>query len=579
MSDEMGANQVNRRDVLRSGAVVGGGLLASVVAGGSVAQGSDDQTGVHGYISHSSYRKVTGADDVDCVPNVEGWGDTFYIPRVAEDGDGETGVSVEVPAPSERGGTTEQYEAFTATADEHVELAGGPSGHGPWKEPCGSWVFVTDDGALETETVYRVSTASSSGPGEHDYEGVTATDSGGDEIGSPMDLVEVSLEEVPPAERWSQVETLTRGGLDAGFGAATALDGDTAVVGADGEAAAYVFILTEAGWVKQAKLGDDVDIIGNDVAISGETVLVDAPNDAVEQNDSVCVFTRSDGRWEKQATLAPDELSVDDGFATAFDIDGDTAVVGAPEADGTSEDSDGTVYVFTRSDGTWSQQTTLEDDRTDVDDAAGGLGDDVAIAGDTVVAAAPYTIDYDRGYSDVGGAFVFTRSDGTWSQQAFLRSDDSIDEDRQGLSVAIEDDSAVVASHEAHRDDATGDDAGAVWVYTRDGTEWSQQAKLTPDDWATGNWFGYSISLDSDRLLVGSDIFDGLVNDAQGAAYIFTRSGTDWSQLTKFTAGDGEPQEKFGSDVALSGDAAFICAENGRGGSAARSGLAYLFQR
>ncbi|MBX0287433.1 FG-GAP repeat protein [Halomicroarcula sp. F28] len=578
MSDETGADQMNRRDVLRRGAVVGGGLLATAFAGGSVtAQDSDDHE--VGYISHSSYRKLTGAEDVDCVPNVEGWGDRFHVTRVAEDGDSETGVSVELPDQSAGGETTQQYEAYTATADEQVELAGGPSDHGPWKEPCGSWVFVEDDETLETDTVYRVSTESSSEPPDADYEGVTATDSDGDEIGSPMDLVEVSLEQVPPAERWSQVGTLTRGGLDAGFGAATALDGDRAVLGADGEAAAYVYTLTDHGWVMDAKLGDEVDVIGNDVAISGETVLVDAPDDAVEQNDSVCVFTRSDGRWEKQATLGPDDLEADDGFASAFDIDGDTVVVGAPEADGTSEDSDGNVYVFTRSDDSWSQQSKLEDDRTGLEDTAGGLGYDVAIDGDTVVAGAPYTIDYDRGYSDVGGAFVFTRSDETWSQQAFLRSDDGIDGDRQGQSVAIESDTAVVASHDAHKDDAFGDDAGAAWVYSRDDSNWSQQTKLTPDDWAPRSWFGYAISLDGDRLLVGSDVYDGLGNDAQGAAYVFTRSGTDWSQLVKLTADDGEPYDKFGSDVALSGDAAFICAEDERGGSAARSGTAYLFQR
>ncbi|MFC6757382.1 FG-GAP repeat protein [Halomicroarcula sp. GCM10025894] len=357
------------------------------------------------------------------------------------------------------------------------------------------------------------------------------------------------------------------------------MDGDTAVVGADGAAAAYVYTLTDDGWVMEAKLGDEVDVIGNDVAISGETVLVDAPNDAVEQNDSVCVFTRSEDRWERQATLAPDDLEADDGFASAFDIDGDTVVVGAPEADGTSEDSDGIVYVFTRSDESWSQQSKLEDERTDVEDTAGGLGHDVAIDGGTVVAGAPFTIGYDRGYSDVGGAFVFTRSDDSWSQQAFLRSDDAMGGDRQGQSVAIEADTAVVASHNAHKDDVSGGDAGAAWVYSRDGSNWRQRAKLTPDDWAPRGWFGYSISLDGDRLLVGSDVYDGLGSDAQGAAYIFTRSGTDWSQLAKLTADDGEPYDKFGSDVALSGDAAFICAEDGQGGSAARSGTAYLFQR
>jgi len=578
MSEETGAKLVNRRDVLRSGAVVGGGLLATAVAGGSVAA-QDDQTGGVGYISRSSYRKITGSDDVDCVPNVEGWGNTFYVRRVAEDGDGETGVSVEVPDESGADGTYEQCEAYTITADEDVDLSGGPSGHGPWQQPCGSWVFVGDSGTLETDAVYRVATVQTTESLADGYRNVTATDADGDEIGSPMELMRVSVERVSPAEQWSQVGKLERGALDAGFGKATAMDGTTAVVSADGEGAVYVFTLTDHGWSKQAKLGDEVDIIGREVAISGETILVDAPSEAVDGNDSVCVFTRSDGSWSHETTLAPDDREPDDGFASAVDIDGDTAVVGAPEDDGTTDGSEGAVYVFTRSDGGWSHETTLEDDRDDVDDDAEGLGDDVAVAGDTVVAGAPYTIYYDYGYSSVGGACVFTRADGSWSQQAFLRSDDGIDGDRQGQSVAIEDDTAVVASHDAHKERATGDEAGAAWVYTRDGSDWSQQAKLTPDDWGKWGWFGYSLSLDGDRLLVGADVFDGVGNDARGAAYIFTREDTEWTQLVKLTADDGEPYDKFGSDVALAGDAAFVCAVDDQGESAARSGSTYLFQQ
>ncbi|MDS0283530.1 FG-GAP repeat protein [Haloarcula onubensis] len=576
MSDQKGAKQVNRRDVLRSGVVAGGGLLATALAGKRVA--ADDSDDVVGYITRSSYRKLTGADDVDCVPNVEGWGGTFHVERVAEDRDGETGISVEVPDPSAKGGMRRRCRAYTVTADADVELSGGPSGHGPWEQPCGSWVFVGEDDSLETDAVYRVSTVYDTRPVSAYYENVTATDSDGDDIGSPMDLMRVSLERLSPGEQWAQVGKVTRGGLDAGFAAATAIDGERAVVGADGEAAAYVFTLTDHGWVTEAKLGTETAVIGNDVAISGETVLVDAPGEG-EQNDSVCVFARSDGDWAKEATLAPDDLAADDGFASAFDVSGDTAVVGAPEAEDTDGDSDGLAYVFTRSDGTWSQTATLEDTRTDVDDEAEGLGDDVAIDGDTVVVGAPYTIYYDYGYASAGGALVFTRSDGDWSQQAFLRSETVNNEDQQGQTVAVENDTAVVASHDAHKGDASGVDAGAAWVYSREGSDWRQQAKLTPDDWETHSWFGYSLSLDGDRMLVGSDVFDGVGNEATGAAYIFARDGSDWRQLTKLTADDGDAYDRFGSDVALAGERAFVCAVDERGGSAANSGSAYLFQR
>ena len=575
MSDKQ--TWADRRDVLRGGAALGGGLLASAFAGGSVAtdHNSGSQTEIVGYISRSSYRKLSGEDDVSCVPNVEGWGDTCHVKRVAEDSDGETGVSIELP--SDRAGDG-RVGAYTVTADDAVDLAGGPSGHGPWKQPCGSWLFV-GDATVETGAVYRVTGAENTESLGSAYEGVTATDSEGEEIGSPMDLVRVSLERLSPGEQWRQVGKLTRGGLDAGFGVTTALDGDTAVVGADSENSVYVFTQSDHGWTRQATLGEDVSVIGSEVAISGDTVLVDAPNDAVERNDAVRVFTRSDGDWEHQVKLAPDDLARDDRFARAFDIDGDTLAVGAPEDNGANGDSEGTVYVFTRSGGTWSQAAVLEDTSSDVTDDAEGLGYDVAVDGDTIVAGAPYTIYYDFGYSSVGGALVFTRSGGSWSQQAFLRSDELVDEDLQGQSVAVENDTAVVASHDAHTETVADADAGAAWVYSRDGSDWSQQAKLTPAEWDTRNWFAYSISLDGDRLLVGSDVFDGLGNDAQGAAYLFTRDGTDWRQLRKLTADDGDPYDRFGYDVALDGDAAFVCAADERGGNAAQSGSAYLFQR
>ena len=83
MSNNGDSPVVNRRDVLRSGAVVGGGILASVISGGSAAASDHGQTGAIGYLSRSSYRKLVGTDDVDCVPNVDGWGDTFYVERAA----------------------------------------------------------------------------------------------------------------------------------------------------------------------------------------------------------------------------------------------------------------------------------------------------------------------------------------------------------------------------------------------------------------------------------------------------------------------------------------------------------------
>jgi hypothetical protein len=540
-------------------------LLVSAFAGGNVAADNDSGTDAVGYISRSSYRKLTGSDEVDCVPDRDGWGDTVYVTRPAEDADGDTGVSVDVPATQT--GETQRCEAYTVTANEHVDLTGGPSGHGPWQEPCGSWLFLEGDAAVEPATVYQVATVSGSGPTETDAEEVTATDSDGEAIGSPMDLVRVSVERAPPAAQWTQRRKLTTGG------SGTAVDGTTAVLGPTDGGPATVLTRTDDGWTRDGEFGDGD--IGDAPALSGDTVVFSGDDDS--EPGSVVVYTRTDGRWEQQATLRPDGLDAGADFGYSFDIDGETLVVGAPEADGAVEGSRGVVYVYTRTDGAWHLETTLEDTR-DVDDPANGLGIDVAVDGDTVLAGAPYTTYFDLGYADVGAGLVFTRSDGQWRYEAFFRSDVPSSGDFQGETVALEGDTAVLASPRTNKNTSLTRYAGAAWVFTRDGSGWTQQAKLVPEDWDGGDWFGSSISLSGDAMLVGSNTRDRNANDASGSAYIFTRDGAAWDQLVRLTAADGESRDQFGSSVALAGKFAFVDAQSDENpdGSA---GSTYIFEQ
>ena len=568
MSEEIGERLVNRRDVLRSGAVAGGGLLATAVTiGGVTARDTDDQTSTVGYISRSSYRKLTGADDVDCAPAEDGWGGSFYVKRLAEDSGGEPSVSVDLSTVPAAAVTGAESVAYTVTVDEHVTLTGGPSGHGPWQEPCGSWVFVDGDAGLEPGTVYQVGTVHDAGPMGASCEDVTATDSDGDDIGSPMDLIRVSFERAGPAAQWTQRRKLTAGG------SGTAVDGTTAVLGPSDGGPATVLTRTDTGWTQDGEFGDG-DIAGAP-ALSGETVVFGSDDDS--DPGSVLVYTRTDGSWEQQATLRPDDLDAGAAFGYSFDVDGDTLVVGAPEADGAVEGSEGVVYVYTRADGTWRLDTTLEDTR-DVDDPANGLGTDVAVDGDTVLAGAPYTTYYDFGYADVGAGLVFGRADGTWRYEAFLRSTTPASGDFQGETVALEGDTAVLASPRANKDTSLTRYAGAAWVFTRDGSGWSQQTKVVPDDWDRGSWFGSSVSLSGDTMLVGADTRDRNANDASGSAYIFTRDGSAWDQLVRLTAADGESRDQFGSSVTLAGTFAFVDAQSDENPDGS-DGSTYIFER
>ncbi|WP_324663881.1 hypothetical protein [Haloarcula sediminis] len=554
MSEQTGERLANRRDVLHSSAVLGSGLLVSAFAGESVAtdEREESQTEMVGYISRSSYRKLTGSDEVDCVPGDDVWGGGFYVKRAAEDDDGAAGVSVSVPETCS-GDEDERHAAYTVTADATVDLTGGPNGHGPWGRACGSWVFVGRGETPETDTVYRVTGVQGPEPPAPCHEGVTATDSEGEPLGGPMDLVRISFERAPPAEQWTQTGKFTE------CGGSVAVDGTTAVLGPGGAGPACVLTRTDGGWTQETTLADGDDIRGAP-AFDGDTVLFGGPRDGDTGNSPVLAYAKTDGSWEKQATLLPGDLDEDADFGDSYDVDGDTIVVGAPQDPGTNDRSEGAVYVYTRFDGDWSLDATLEDSR-DSTDTADGLGNDVAVDGDTILAGAPYAIYYAFGFSGVGGALVFTRSDEEWTQETFLRSDNPDNEDGQGTIVAVDGDTAVLANPRAPGP-ASEVFAGAAWVFTREGSEWDHQQKVTPDNWGKDTFFAPDVALDGDTILAGASTTNYSSDNRSGAAYIFARDSSTWEQQARLTAPDREPVDQFGAQfgksVALAAKTAFV---------------------
>jgi len=160
----------------------------------------------------------------------------------------------------------------------------------------------------------------------------------------------------------------------------------------------------------------------------------------------------------------------------------------------------------------------------------------------------------DDDFGDVSGsAYVFRRSGTTWTQEAKLYASDAAMGHLFGQAVALDGDTALIASSEQNAS------AGAVYVFTRSGTVWTQQAKLTAAD--AGNWklFGSAVDIEVDTAVIGSSN-DSLTDWGAGSAYIFRRSGTVWSQEQKLLASDGAAYDEFGNDVAISGDAVVISA-------------------
>jgi hypothetical protein len=369
------------------------------------------------------------------------------------------------------------------------------------------------------------------------------------------------------------------------FGYSVAISGDTAVVGAYNDTvgsnaqqgSAYIFVRSGATWSQQAQLtatdGAASDCFGYSVALAGETAVVGAPFDVVganAQQGSAYVFTRSGTTWSQQAQLTALDGAASDYFGFSVAISGDTAVVGAYMDDVGANGNEGSAYVFTRSGTTWSQQAQL----TAGDGNSGDhSGNSVAISGNTAVVGAQYdTVGVN---AEQGSACVFTRGGGIWSEQQKLTAADGHIGDLFGCSVALSGDTVVVSAYD--NDVGANVHQGSAYIFTRSGSTWSEEADLTAADGAAGDFFGYSVAISGETVVAGAYMHDVDANVDQGWACVFARSGSTWSEQAQLSAVDGASGDYFGYSVALSGDIAVVGAYFDNVAGHAKQGSAYVF--
>jgi hypothetical protein len=314
------------------------------------------------------------------------------------------------------------------------------------------------------------------------------------------------------------------------------------------------------------------DYFGFSVALQGDTALIGASNKTVSAHlgqGAAYVFTRSGGAWSQQAELTGSDGAATDRFGQSVALDGDTALIGASYKTVSGHSAQGAAYVFTRIVGGWTQQAEL----TGSDGADADLfGYSVALDGDTaLIGARLKTV---NGHSTQGAAYVFTRSGGVWSQQAEMTGSDGASGDYFGCSVALDGDTALIgASYKT----VSGHLAqGAAYVFTRSGSVWTQQAELTGSDGANDDTFGWSVALDADTALVGAFTKTMNGHNAQGAVYAFTRSGGAWSQRAELTGSDGATTDYFGWSVALGGRITLVGAPGKTVSGHATQGAAYV---
>jgi len=376
------------------------------------------------------------------------------------------------------------------------------------------------------------------------------------------------------------------GGTGDGFGYAVAAEGGTLVVGsyldtnAGGVAsgAAYVFVNGTGSWVEQTKLlGSNLgsgDHLGISVGISGDSAIAGAHrNDFVAGNaGSAHVFVRAGGIWTEQAMLLAADAALSDEFGVSVAIDGDTALVGAGGDNHAGGVDAGSAYVFVRNGTVWTQQQRLSASDAGAFDF---FGTSVALSGDTAIIGAPFE---DNAGSQSGSAYVFVRAGGVWTQQQKLIAPDAASNDYFGEAVALSGNCAIIGS--ARDDDAcpqlTNCNSGSAYVWVRNGSLWTVEQKLTASDADTGDFFGYSVAIDGDFVVVGAQLSG--VNFA-GSAYLFHRVAGLWQEQGMLTASDAGNIDQLGISVAVTMDTAFAGADldDNEGGTDAGSVYVYGF--
>jgi len=432
--------------------------------------------------------------------------------------------------------------------------------------------------------------------------------------------------------------------------AATGIDGNQADDSAIDAGAAYVFVRSGASWVQQAYLKASNtganDQFGQTVALSadGSTLAIGAPAEAsgatgvgANQNDNsaplagaVYVFTRTGAMWTQQDYIKASNAEADDRFGSALAISADGKLlavgashessaatgIGGDQADNTAQ-SAGAVYVFAFTN-TWTQRAYIKASNTDAGDH---FGVSLALSGDgSTLAVTTREEDSsaigvggdqtDNSASSAGAVYVFKQVAGSWSQQAYVKATNTDAGDQFGFRCALSDDGstlAVTANGEASRGDPHDNSApyaGAAYIYTRTIGSWSPEAYIKASNADGYDEFGISVSLSGNgsMLVIGANseasAATGIGGDqtdnsapAAGAAYVFHRGGTGWTQTAYVKASNTTPGDEFGDDVAVSSDATTVLvtaafeasAASGVDGdqldnSAPKAGAVYVFQ-
>ena len=483
---------------------------------------------------------------------------------------------------------SDHFGAAVSVAISRV-LVGAPDDNHAAGTDAGSAYLFTGAGSSWTQAAKL--TAGDAANGDRFGAAVSVSSLGGAVIGAPEDnLGTLGIDAgsayffKPVTGVWIEDQKIIDpdGAISDSFGSSVALNGSYTLIGApmdevrtiENTGSAQLFFDDGDSWGQQDSLygqwgfGLFTQRFGSDIAVDGDTMVIGVPD---SEWRSVQVFVRDGDEWIfQQELLSQMGWQFNDSFGVAVAINGGSIVVGAPLGQISGFHVAGVAYVFvltsTISGPVWELQQRLEPS-----DGADGyrFGEDVAIDGDTVMVGSP-------GRSGGGGVYLWTRGGSVWSEDAILEPADLEAGDEFGVSVALTGDFLAAG---ATGDDDAGDDAGAVVLFSRMGSVWTEGQKLTAADPQDDSGFGISVARDGATLITGANHTEISGQAGSGAAHVFVETGGVWSEQQRLTETYPNAGSLFGTSVAVSGDMAAVGSPGWTFMSLTAAGAAYVFDR
>ncbi|MFV2069074.1 MAG: FG-GAP repeat protein [Pirellulales bacterium] len=343
------------------------------------------------------------------------------------------------------------------------------------------------------------------------------------------------------SDSWRETGKITAENRDATryFGSQMATSGNRMVVSV--QRGSRVLERSESGWNEVASLNRS----GRSLAISDNRIIVGderytTTNDGRARSGAAYLFEDSETGWQEVAVLAHADAEKSDRFGASVGIFENHAIVGAPHDSRWAEPAAGSAHFLERGDSNWAEIATLAaSDGSPVD----RFGEAVAISDGWAVVGASGN---DTHGEDSGAAYVFGDIGGTWAETAKLIPSDLAAGDRFGRAVAASGNRVVVGAPN-HADN--GENSGAAYIFERSDSGWNEVAKLTARDGTADDFFGNSVAMFGDRVVVGAP-----QATLAGTAYVFERSGSVWDQVARLGAHDAVINDGFGRSLAISGD-------------------------